>query len=731
MPAKSKAQQKFMGMVHGVQKGTINPSTVSAKVKKAAKGMKKKSATDYASTKHKGLPKKVTVKEVSKWLKSLEEFRYRKVRGIDARRVTSFVNRGMNEEDLPMSLRKKWEHRKYGREKHLANKYMTENGYDSIQKEGFGSEDTLDKKGIKEFEQWRKDNAEQLGYTLSGTPDIKEERDYKAEYKKFQSSTKAKKYRAELNQYNRKKGTYGNGDGKDASHKGGKIVGFESQSKNRGRAEKSRLKQEAVKFNIDKLLKNSKIKKLFSRLGLKTTSKDDIMKVLNHFARNPAALAAMKGLFGESINEATSSKDFFSGYKVTTMDQKKAIVIAKKMSGNMTGAVKKIEKIKKGLSDDSKVKAALRTANESVNEGGMGILSTDQADILQGLVMRNKNKNIKAILNIVLKSGYFKNVDKKELLGYIDGAKQFVKYMESHPMESIDESGILYRAGVKKYGKEGMRKIQQAAGKRKSHAEIGKIKDKYEKDKKESVTESDLGYTYKKGKTVKVKHTKSGKELVIVDKPAVRKKYEKLGFFAEGGKGSGKPKGNQSKQDSQSDIEAQDTYKKKNPKKFKKNYPAHQADMDESVNEARNTNTEWNTFEKEYGDFFKTVVKLGKANTKLTGDKTDEKIFLTNFTRNVGKFYTLMKSWKRGQNESVNEAVEPQGNMAKVAKIVKNKQATKLGGVMIDMQSANLLMKLWDAVSDKDQEKMNKMNAKLLTTIIKKLWSRINLKLPI
>jgi len=75
---------------------------------------------------------------------------------------------------------------------------------------------------------------------------VKEERDYKDEYKKFQSSTKSKKYRAELNKYNRKKGTYGNGDGKDASHKGGKIVGFESQSKNRGRAEKSRLKKEAV-----------------------------------------------------------------------------------------------------------------------------------------------------------------------------------------------------------------------------------------------------------------------------------------------------------------------------------------------------------------------------------------------------------------------------------------------------------------------------------------------------
>ena len=88
---------------------------------------------------------------------------------------------------------------------------------------------------------------------LDGTPkpkdaidrDIDEtaKRDYKAEYKKFQSSTKAKKYRAELNKYNRQKGTYGNGDGKDASHKGGKIVGFESASKNRGRKEKSRLKK--------------------------------------------------------------------------------------------------------------------------------------------------------------------------------------------------------------------------------------------------------------------------------------------------------------------------------------------------------------------------------------------------------------------------------------------------------------------------------------------------------
>ena len=72
---------------------------------------------------------------------------------------------------------------------------------------------------------------------------VDEDRDYKDEYKKFQSSKKMKTYRVELNRYNRKRGTYGNKDKKDASHRNGKIVGFEDESANRGRAEKSRLKE--------------------------------------------------------------------------------------------------------------------------------------------------------------------------------------------------------------------------------------------------------------------------------------------------------------------------------------------------------------------------------------------------------------------------------------------------------------------------------------------------------
>ena len=78
-------------------------------------------------------------------------------------------------------------------------------------------------------------------------------RDYKDEYKKFQSSEKSKKYRAKLNKYNREQGTYGNGDGKDAVHKKGKISGFEPESKNRGRREKSR-KKGSKRYNITRNL---------------------------------------------------------------------------------------------------------------------------------------------------------------------------------------------------------------------------------------------------------------------------------------------------------------------------------------------------------------------------------------------------------------------------------------------------------------------------------------------
>ena len=75
MPAVSKQQRKFMGLVHAVQKGEVPTSKVSKSARDAAKQMKKKDVEDFASTDEKGLPKKVKKESTSAYKKSLEKQR--------------------------------------------------------------------------------------------------------------------------------------------------------------------------------------------------------------------------------------------------------------------------------------------------------------------------------------------------------------------------------------------------------------------------------------------------------------------------------------------------------------------------------------------------------------------------------------------------------------------------------------------------------------------------------
>jgi len=192
-------------------------------------------------------------------------------------------------------------------------------------------------KGKKEFEKkFKVKNIVIPG--MEWMSKLGEERDYKDEYKKFQSSTKSKKYRAELNKYNRKKGTYGNGDGKDASHKRGKIVGFESESKNRGRAEKSRLKKEGalnenpaaiaaatamtkIKMNNPKTGKkisavtalrdkdnpnHKKAKSIFAKLKDRFSKKKDDKKAAPKKQSKSDADFYKRQYTGESVNEAST-----------------------------------------------------------------------------------------------------------------------------------------------------------------------------------------------------------------------------------------------------------------------------------------------------------------------------------------------------------------------------------------------------------------------------------------
>ena len=61
MPALSKKQQKFFGIVRAIQKGEQAPTT--PETAKAAADMKKTDVKKFASTKHKGLPEKKKIKE--------------------------------------------------------------------------------------------------------------------------------------------------------------------------------------------------------------------------------------------------------------------------------------------------------------------------------------------------------------------------------------------------------------------------------------------------------------------------------------------------------------------------------------------------------------------------------------------------------------------------------------------------------------------------------------------
>ena len=450
---------------------------------------------------------------------------------------------------------------------------------------------------------------------------VKEERDYKEEYKKYGSSTKAKKYRAELNQYNRKKGTYGNGDGKDASHKGGKIVGFESQSKNRGRAEKSRLKKEAVNEDghTDVASAERKLKLIVK----------DAMDTIN----------ALRGMSNEDslpswwTDKITLAKDYVS-----------------KSRDYITNPA---ESVNEGKFNPNKIKihtnkaiGYLKQAQKFAKEGQKGAVWQRIGDARDELKMTDK---------------FLESVD--EIFPKGAGRKISKAMQKGYTLYTTDKRGKKVKK-IKTYGS------KQAAA-----VAMGKLMKNLDTDYfpknidglmyiKESVNEK-MG--------PKELHAYMQHVFDTQFKTADEKKMKKI------------------------------LIKKMNIAQKKKGLPI----FKESVNE-------------------KTV---------SIGGKDLMKYLMKRFKMSKSQAIASMKKHKMDMSflkkESVNEAVEPAGNMAKIQKIVKDSQATKLGGVMVDMQSASLLMKLYDKVSDKDKERMNKFPAKKLTLVIKRLWDRVNLKLPL
>ena len=203
----------------------------------------------------------------------------------------------------------------------------------------------------------------------------------------------------------------------------------------------------------------------------------------------------------------------------------------------------------------------------------------------------------------------------------------------------------------------------------------------YELTGKSDIRESDLPTTSKKEKTIRAVHKKSGKEVVYVDTPSVRKKLKRMGFVVKEYSGMSKwqrdrldqrskekaPKG---KKVSKALQKKQDAWAKKyytkgggiNIAKWKKDgsprFPK------ESVNEA---GMEMNKLKDAIKMFQKKIEKQGR----ITNARDEEHL------SNLIKLYKQMGG--KGVKESVNEAI----NHPKV-----QKQANQLAKVLKDVVTA-------------------------------------------
>jgi len=303
-----------------------------------------------------------------------------------------------------------------------------------------------------------------------------------------------------------------------------------------------------------------------------------------------------------------------------------------------------------------------------------------------------------------------------------------------------------------------------------------------------TANESDLPTTTKKGKTVKAVHTKSGKEIVVVDTPASRKKLKRMGFKVESINERSDSRAKKTLMRALKNSKVADVWSYDNDQiviemtsPSKENFIVgniQSYDPNESVNEAKGNVV---VIDRKYIPkiaHVRKVLKL-KMGKDLSVYKTDGKNvyhkvsdsqikrFLDRLDRfdvkyklgesvnesraNVLKAIKIAKSMGgnmsgavkkiekiqkglskqvevedalRTANESVNEAVEPSGIMAKINKIVQSKQAAKIDGVLMDMFSAGIMMKIFNAVNDKSKKDMNKGTMRQVKVILHKVMKQ-------
>jgi len=199
------------------------------------------------------------------------------------------------------------------------------------------------------------------------------------------------------------------------------------------------------------------------RMKDKETARKHMMKVQNKYSKHGATDTEPREVINQILDAIFEMKEKFQSRRPSSKEVKMAIGIAndpRYKQGNYSGAVKAIEKIRDGLSDYPEVAAALKKANENLDEGKMKDLLIKAQDLM------GPSKNREQGIEFVMKG---LKVSKKEATKLVDAVIKMSEDLDEGKMKDLSM------------------KIDSIVAKMKKDKQMKSFADKFKKDAMKSM----------------------------------------------------------------------------------------------------------------------------------------------------------------------------------------------------------------------------------------------------
>jgi len=115
---------------------------------------------------------------------------------------------------------------------------------------------------------------------------------------------------------------------------------------------------------------------------------------------------------------------------------------------------------------------------------------------------------------------------------------------------------------------------------------------------------------------------------------------------------------------------------------------------------------------------------FGQKELRALKSKFKENPYGSPQERQISKMLDAFDNWAMNYSGDMKESVNEGKGVEKVLKMANDQSFGKLGGRTVDALSAGLFKGVYDKASDKNKEKINKMNEKQLYVFMTKLWSK-------